>query len=290
LPLTQFKYTIQMKSMRKRTLIIALAILVVPLTILAGSSLAEVAVIKVNYRSASDILPLVETLLSPGGKASLDTRTNTIIVNDTSEAVDKIQALVADMDKPAEQVRIRFRFQEAGLSKDRDLSASGKISGDRWSVATGRSRREGVHVRARDTRVNRQGTTESFISVMSGSFAYIWVGRDIPFSERWVYLSRRYAHVVEKVNFQRVETGFEVRPVITGNSVHIEIVPRISSLEEGDRGVVRLTEASTTLTVTKGQWVSIAGANEQSSEVIQDILSTGSSSANSTLSLSLKVE
>ena len=276
--------------MMKRTLIVAFGILVISLTIMAGSSLAEVAIIKVNYRSASDILPLVETLLSPRGKATLDTRTNAIIVNDTSESVAKIQALVANMDKPAEQLTIRFRFQETGLSKDRDLSASGKVSGDRWSAATGRSRREGVHVRARDTRVNRQGTTESFISVMSGSFAYIWVGRDIPFTEQWVYLSRRYARVVDKVNFQRVETGFEVRPVITGNSVLIEIVPRISSLEEGERGVVRLTEASTTMTVVKGQWVTIGATSEQSNEVIRDILSTGSSSTNSTLSVSLKVE
>jgi type II secretory pathway component GspD/PulD (secretin) len=279
-----------MAPIRKRTVIIAFGILVISLTIIVGFSLAEVAAIKVNYRNASDILPLVETLLSPRGKATVDTRTNSIIVNDTSESVAKIQTLVANMDKPTEQVRIRFRFQEAGLSKDRDVSVSGKVSGDRWSVATGRSRREGVHVRARETRVSRQGTTESFISVMSGSFAYIWVGRDIPFSEQWVYLSRRYARVVENVSFQRVETGFEVRPVITGNSVHIEIVPRISSLEEGERGVVRLTEASTTMTVVKGQWVTIGGTSEQSNEVIRDILSTGSSSTNSMLSLSLKVE
>jgi type II secretory pathway component GspD/PulD (secretin) len=276
--------------MTKRTLIIAFGILVIPLTIMIGSSLAEVAVIKVNYRSASEILPLVQTLLSPGGKAAFDRGTNAIIVNDTSESVAKIRELVAKMDKPSEQVRIRFRFQETGLSKDRDISASGKVSGDRWSVATGRSRREGLHVRARDTRVNRQGTTESFISVMAGSFAYIWVGKDIPFTEQWVSLSRRYARVVEKVNFQRVETGFEVRPVITGNSVHVEIVPRISSLEEGERGVVRLTEASTTITVPKGQWVTIGGSSEQSDEVIRDILASGSSSTNSTLSLSLKVE
>ena len=276
--------------MKKRTLAIAFGIPVILLTITVGFSLAEVAIIKVNYRSASDILPLVQTVLSPGGKATFDRGTNAIIVNDTSESVAKIRELVANMDKPSEQVRVRLRFQETGLSKDRDFSASGRVSGDRWSVATGRSRREGVHVRARDTRVNRQGTTESFISVMSGSFSYIWVGRDIPFSEQWVYLSRRYARVVENVSFQRVETGFEVRPVITGNSVHLEIVPRISSLEEGERGVVRLTEASTTVTVPKGQWVSIGGSSEQSNEVIRGILSSGSSSTNSTLSLSLKVE
>ncbi len=276
--------------MKKRNLIIAFGIPVTLLTIVVGICLAEVAVIKLNYRNASDVLPLVKTLLSPEGKAASDRGTNAIIVNDTSESVAEIRELLATMDKPSEQVRIRLRFQETGLSRDRDLSVSGRISGDRRSAAAGGSGRGEVRVHARDTRVNRQGTTESFITAMSGNSAYIWVGKDIPFSEHWVYLSRRYARVVEKVSFQRVETGFEVRPVVTGKSVQIEIVPRISSLDEGERGVVRLTEASTTMTAPRGQWVSIGGSTEQSNEVIRDILSSGSSSASSTLSLSLKVE
>jgi type II secretory pathway component GspD/PulD (secretin) len=124
---------------------------------------------------------------------------------------------------------------------------------------------------------------------MSGSSAYLWVGKDVPYTEQWVYLTHHYAHVVETVNFQRVETGFEVRPIVAGSNVQIEIVPRISSLERGER-VVRFTEAATTLTVPKGQWVTIGGSSEQSNEVFRDILSYGSSSTNSTLSLSLMVE
>jgi type II secretory pathway component GspD/PulD (secretin) len=124
---------------------------------------------------------------------------------------------------------------------------------------------------------------------MSGSSAYLWVGKEVPFTERWVYFTHHYAHVVETVNFQRVETGFEVRPIVAGNNVQIEIVPRISSLERGGQ-IVRFTEASTTLTVPKGQWVTIGGASEQSNEVFRDILSYGSSSTNSSLSLSLMVE
>ena len=264
--------------------------MIVALTFLVGASLAaEVAVIKVNYRSAAEILPQVEDLLSPEGKASVDTRTNSLIVVDTKESLAKIQAFVASIDKLAEQVKVSFRFQEQGVSTDRDISASGRASGEYGSVAIGRDRREGVHVRARDTVVNRRGNTESFISVMSGSSAYLWVGKEVPFTERWVYFTHHYAHVVETVNFQRVETGFEVRPIVAGNNVQIEIVPRISSLERGGQ-IVRFTEASTTLTVPKGQWVTIGGASEQSNEVFRDILSYGSSTTNSTLSLSLMVE
>jgi type II secretory pathway component GspD/PulD (secretin) len=274
----------------KRSFLVVSFALIISLALLIGSSLAEVAIIKVDYREASDLLPMVQSLLSPEGKASLDERTNSIIVNDTTASVAKIRSFVARMDKPAEQVRVRFRFQETSRSTDRDISTSGRISGEHGSVTIGAAEDEGVHIRAQDSRTQHRGQTESFISVMSGSSAYLWVGREIPFTQRWVYLTHTYAHEVETVQFQRVETGFEVRPVVAGDRVHIEIVPRISSLEDRERGVVRLTEDSTKVTVLRGQWVTIGGTSAQSNEAIRDILSTGSSSSNSTLSLSLMVE
>ena len=274
----------------KRTLLFISFVLILSLAILVSLSSAEVAVIKVDYREASDLLPMVKTLLSPEGKASLDERTNSIIVVDTSTSIAEIQAFVATMDKPAEQVRVRFRFQETSHSTDRDISTSGRYSGAHGSVSIGGAEEDGVHIRAHDSRSQHRGQTESFISVMSGSSAYLWVGREIPFTQRWAYLTHTHAHEVETVEFQRVETGFEVRPVVAGDRVHIEIVPRISSLEDRERGVIRLTEASTKVTVLRGQWVTIGGTSEQSNDAIRAILSTGSSSSNSTLSLSLMVE
>src|SRR4030042_5048607 len=108
----------------KRSLLIVSCCLILSLAGLVGASrAAEVTVIKVNYCSATDILPLVQDLLSPTGKVSVDTRTNSLIVFDTKESLAKIEAFVASMDKPAEQVKVRFRFQEAGVSTNRDLSA-----------------------------------------------------------------------------------------------------------------------------------------------------------------------
>jgi type II secretory pathway component GspD/PulD (secretin) len=275
---------------RKRSFLIVSCITILFLAYLVvGSLAAEVAIIKVNYREASDLLPLVQDLLSPEGKAAVDTRTNSLIVIDSNASLTKIQAFVTNMDKPAEQVKIRFRFQETGLSTDRNISTSGRVSGEHGSVTIGGAEEEGVHVRALDSRTQHRGATESFISVMSGSTAYLWVGRDIPFTERWVYLTHTYAHVTETVKFQRVETGFEVRPVVAGDRVHIEIIPRISSFDEAQQ-VVRLTEASTKVTVLRGQWLTIGGTSEQSNEAMRDILSYGSSSSNSALSLSLMVE
>jgi type II secretory pathway component HofQ len=252
--------------------------------------LAETAVISVNFRDASEVLPMVEMLLSPKGRASADVRTNSIVVSDDSASVKKIRDFLTHIDKPVEQVTIRFRFQQAGGSKNRDISASGKVSGDNWSVSAGRGRKkEGVHVRAQDRRGRVAQSTESFVRVLSGDAAYIRVGTEIPYTERWGYLCRRYARSVKEVGFEYMETGVEVRPVVTKQRVHIEIIPRVSYREPGAKGVIRFSEASTRVSVSRGEWVTIGGHGQGSNEVIREILSRRRAEDQTTISLSLMV-
>ena len=82
----------------------------------------------------------------------------------------------------------------------------------------------------------------------------------------------------------------EVKPVVAGDRVHIEIVPRISYEEAGQRGIIRFTEASTRLSIHRGRWTTIGGSSETTNEVIRDILSSGSTDKRSTLCLSLMVD
>jgi type II secretory pathway component GspD/PulD (secretin) len=274
----------------KKSFPVILSILFLSLVVLVDASLAEIAVIRIDFRDASELLPMVETLLSPEGKAFVDTRTNSIIIKDRREFLDRIREVLAQSDNPGEQVRIRFRFQEEDLSRERDISVSGKVSGKRGSVVIGKRKRDGVSVNIRDSEANQRHHSESFITVVSGGSAYIRVGKDIPYTERWVYLCRRYAHFVEAVNFRSIETGMEVRPVVAGDHVHIEIVPRISYQEAGNRGVIRFIEASTRLSIPRGRWIIIGGNREESNEVIRDILSRGGAEKRPTLSLSLMVE
>ncbi|MCK5552994.1 MAG: hypothetical protein KAJ09_07610 [Deltaproteobacteria bacterium] len=283
-------YDYSMSNYPKKALIVAFGILFFSVFFPVNPCPADIAVIKIHFRDASELLPLVETLLSPDGKAFVDTRTNSIIIRDSSESLRQIRAVLAESDKAIEQVRIRFRFQQEHLSRERDISVSGKVSGERGSVAIGKRKRDGVSLHVGDREVNQRRNAESFITVVSGGTAYIRVGKDVPYTERWGYLSRRYAHFVETVNFRSVETGFEVRPVVAGDHVHIDIVPRISYEESGKRGIIHFTEASTRLFVPRGEWITIGGNREASNEAIRDILTSGSIEKNSTLSLSLMIE
>jgi hypothetical protein len=157
-------------------------------------------------------------------------------------------------------------------------------------VSTGRSpgTHDGVDVRAQERSVSRSGSSEYFINALSGSWAYIRVGQDIPYTARWSDLCRRYGRTVA---FQRIETGFDVKPVIRENMADVEIVPRISETGTGGRtGGVRFAEASTQIQVPLGQWVTIAGSDQSENEVLRAILEAGSSRQSSALSIQLFVE
>jgi len=255
------------------------------------SGRSETVIIRLKFRVAGEVLPVVENMLSQEGKATADARTNSLVVTDNEECIRKVRAFLADFDKPGKQVKISVRFDEVDSIRGRSVSAEGRVSGKHWSVGTGGKREDGVDVRLKDRNRSRKGTSEYSIITMSGSAAYILAGKEVPYRQRWTYLSRRYGGYVDTVVLRRIETGMEVTPIVMGNRAQIEITPRISHEGRGGRrGVVRFTKASTVLSAPLGRWVTIGGTDQKSNEVIREILKSGSGKRESSLVISLKIE
>ena len=83
--------------------------------------------IQVNYAKASDISTLIKaqgrSLLSPRGTVSVDQRTNTLLVQDTSDRLEDIRRLVTTLDIPVRQVRIESRLVVVNNDFTRELGA-----------------------------------------------------------------------------------------------------------------------------------------------------------------------
>lgn len=81
--------------------------------------------VQVNYAKASDMAALLKaeenSLLSGRGNVSVDSRTNTLLVRDTSEAIENVRKLVAKLDVPVRQVLIESRIVIADDNFNRDL-------------------------------------------------------------------------------------------------------------------------------------------------------------------------
>lgn len=280
-----------MRNTSKNKWLVRLALWALALTVLcAGAAWAVVEVISLRYRNPTEVMPLVKGLLSPEGRISADERTNALIIVDSVEAIARIRQSLAVIDKPVRQAMVRVRFQDSAVREDRSVSGGGQVSGDNWSVSSGRSRRsgDGVDVRVQERSLSRGGSSEYFIQVLSGSWAYIRVGQDVPYRGRWADLCRRYGRAVA---FQRIETGFDVKPIIRESMAEVEIVPRISEMGSGGRSeIVRFAEASSQIQVPLGQWVAIGGSDQSANDVFGAILSAGSSRQTSALNIQLMVE
>lgn len=74
---------------------------------------AVVQVMPVNYANLEELTKNVTPFLSKDGRVVADNRTNTIVVTDKSEAVDRVQKLIKTLDVPPAQVSIETKIVEA---------------------------------------------------------------------------------------------------------------------------------------------------------------------------------
>lgn len=79
--------------------------------------------IRVSYAKASDLKPLVETVLSERGSVTYDERTNQIIIKDIRKGIKNVAELVAKLDLRTPQVLLETQIVEASRSLLRDLGA-----------------------------------------------------------------------------------------------------------------------------------------------------------------------
>ncbi len=95
---------------------------------------------QVNYAKVSDLAKIDQpspgmrknSMLSPRGHLSIDERTNTLLVQDTSENLADIRRLVQTLDVPVKQVLIEARIVIVSDTFERDLGA-------RFGVSTAQS-------------------------------------------------------------------------------------------------------------------------------------------------------
>src|ERR1700761_3096826 len=89
---------------------------------------------QVNYAKVADLAKLIKTtnakdsMLSARGSLSVDERTNTLLVQDTSDKLADIRRLVQTLDVPVKQVLIEARIVIVSDTFERDLGARFGVS------------------------------------------------------------------------------------------------------------------------------------------------------------------
>jgi type IV pilus assembly protein PilQ len=90
--------------------------------------------LQVNYAKAADLAELIKTqgaggLLSKRGSVTVDERTNTLLLQDSSDRLEDIRRLVGTLDIPIRQVQIEARIVIVSDDFSRELGARAGFSG-----------------------------------------------------------------------------------------------------------------------------------------------------------------
>lgn len=100
--------------------------------------------LQINYAKAEDIAALIQsqsgggkTLLSNRGSVTIDSRTNTLLIQDTADSIANVRQLVSTLDIPVRQVRIEARIVVVSEDFSRDLGVRLGFTGTESNGANG---------------------------------------------------------------------------------------------------------------------------------------------------------
>jgi len=277
--------------MRKSLTIIMTILIILPLCLggaFAGETPGKSAdlpykVFRTRYANCTELLPIVKLYLSKDGKAVVLKRTNSIIVKDHLENLNKIEQIIKGSDIPLPQVRVNIKFLGRSSTKNNALYASAVKKGKYWRI--------GIHPNFSSSSQNVNKSMN--LLILSGSSGFIRFGENVPYTT-WFY---KYAHrlgyvTVKSVNFLNVSTGFYVTPQVRGDGIYISVAPGISYFDGKNRNRIIFKEARTEVFVKDGQTV-VLGVGDSSREgqggLISHIIGGGSFKSNEVFSIMMTV-
>lgn len=247
--------------------------------LLAASALAQQSVLEVitlKYRTAEQVIPLLQPFIDRDG--SLSGMQNQLIVRTSPANLAEIRKILDQVDARPRQLLITVRQDIDLATARREADLSGRVGiGDSTSVAVpgNRSRSDGLVVQggsgntfvrgrisARDVVASDANTQR--VQVLEGNVAFIRAGQSVPVPSQQVVQTPYGTQIVQSTQFRDFNTGFQVLPRVSGDTVTVEINPQ---RERPGRypGTGNVQGVSTVVSAPLGEWMEIGGTSETGS-------------------------
>lgn len=198
----------------------------------------ESRLIPVKYSKATELAKLLKekntSLLSKRGNISVDTRTNTIWIEDNPKKLNEITRFITQLDTPIKQVIIEARIisvndhyeQELGIYFNQTLTTQNNRSNTGISFARlGSSAQLDVELSAMEDKQLGEIIAKPKLITADQHTAFIQSGEEIPYQQTG---KRGATHV----SFKKAVLGLEVTPQITPDN-HILLWLKINQNKRG---------------------------------------------------------
>ncbi len=245
----------------------------------------EVKIVHLANTAASEITESVKSLMTERGKVDADERTNSLILQEVPENLDRVIDFIKELDRPARQIKISAQMLEIYNTNDIEFGVD-------WSAAGSFSPEGSNRTISQSLTQKGDRVTDKFISydlgalmngwsvdavvsaIVGGSkgkviahpeittienkMATIQMGQKIPIKQ-----FDQSGNVV--IQFEDVGTILRVTPHITAtDQILMHLMPERSSIEPDPSGIIiNTSNAETNVVVNNGQTAVIGGLTSQ---------------------------
>lgn len=212
-----------------------------------------------RHRNAAEMIPLLKPMLESDD--AISGSGYTLIVRSSKENLAQLDAIIARLDTAPRMLLITVAQDGQQQQEKSGASLSGSTTEPQLRIHSSRRRS--------DEAGNQQ------LQVLEGHWATIRSGQAIPQvmqqSQQGLYSST----VTQSIEYRNVESGFEVRPTLVGETVRLDIRPFRARPSPQGGGVIEQQEIVTTVSGRPGEWIDLGGvAEEQNREGTGIIYST----------------
>jgi len=262
-----------MVSNRSGWLIGSLAVLA---TAAAFAQQSVLEVITLKYRTADQVIPLLEPFVDRDG--SVSGMQNQVIIRTSPANLAELRRILDQVDARPRQLLITVRQdvdletarREAGLSGRVAIGTSGSVT-----VRGQPGRNEGLTVQGGSGGTQLRGRISAReltavdantqrVQVLEGNVAFIRIGQSVPVPSQQVVQTPYGPQIVQSAQYRDFNTGFQVLPRVSGDTVTLEINPQRERAGQYP-GTGNIQGMSTVVSAPLGEWMEIGGAIETGS-------------------------
>jgi type II secretory pathway component GspD/PulD (secretin) len=232
-------------------------------------------VIDLKYRTATEVIPVLQPLLEQGG--ALSGQDYKLFVRTSPSNLRQLREALAQIDRQPNQLLVSVRRSTQQEIERERAQVSGALS----------NRGAEVSVQATDSNARDRRDGVASVQVIEGSSAFISSGSDVPIVTAVAARGGRRPFAGAVTEYRNVSSGFLVTPRLNRTQVVLDI-------EQQDERVVNGSIQSQHLTTQAsgplGEWIQLGGISESASTQQRGILSRQYSTSSDERGIWVKVE
>lgn len=243
-------------------------------------ALDQLKVITIQHRMPQEMITALRPIVP--ADVMLSSMNNQLLVRASPQSLAQVEALIHQLDVRRQNLRISMRYNNQAATQIDTVGAYGGAVIHRGVVYPNAQ----VDMQSQEIQQRNQGT--QFMQVSDGGRAYIQIGQRIPFTQQWQTLIGRYVHTQSWTQYIDISTGFYVEPHVLGEQVQLTVYPNIQAPDGANN--ILFTELATTLTVSRGEWVTLGDILQTKDEISREILTNSNYQSTQNNQLQIRVD